>query len=82
VIANITGGSSRTLQLSLQRSSDAMFVDTQLNQPVTTTVGSTATFSAVTAGKQTIAFVSGTNGVRLAKQQLRQSMTLLQVQQM
>jgi len=66
VVANITGGSSRTLQLSLQRSSDAMFVDSQLNQPVTTTVGS-ATFSAVTAGKQTIASVDGISGVTVSK---------------
>ncbi|MHB1769515.1 MAG: peptidoglycan-binding protein [Minisyncoccota bacterium] len=35
VLANITGGASRTIVFSVQRSSDAMFIDSQLNQPVT-----------------------------------------------
>lgn len=38
VLADVVGGASRTIQLSLQRSSDAMFVDSQLGQPVTSTV--------------------------------------------
>jgi len=66
VVANVTGGSSRTFQLSLQRGSDAMFVDNQLNQPVTPTVSS-ATFSAQTSGLQTIASVSGSTGVSVSK---------------
>ncbi len=66
VVANVTGGSSRTFQLSLQRGSDAMFVDNQLNQPVTPTVSS-ATFSAQTSGLQTVASVSGSTGVSVSK---------------
>ncbi len=67
VLANITGGSSRTLQLSVQRSSDAMFVDNQLGQPVTlnTTNNSTA-FSAATSGLQTIAAVTASSGVSVS----------------
>ncbi|MFZ2167623.1 MAG: peptidoglycan-binding domain-containing protein [Minisyncoccia bacterium] len=65
VLANITGGASRTAQFSIQRSSDAMFVDSQLNQPVTPT-NSGSTFSAVTAGIITINSVSGTSGVSVA----------------
>ncbi len=68
VIANVVGGSSRTLTLSLQRSSDAMFVDTQLNQPVTLSTGNTTTsFSAATAGVQTIDSVSSNSGVTVTK---------------
>ena len=65
VIANVTGGSSRTFQLSLQRSSDAMFVDNQLNQPVITTVANAA-FSAVTSDLQTVAS-AGVSGVSVSK---------------
>ncbi|MBU6214890.1 peptidoglycan-binding protein, partial [Patescibacteria group bacterium] len=67
VLANITGGSSRTLQLSVQRSSDAMFVDAQLNQPVllnTTTAGTA--FSAANSGVQTIAAVTASSGVSVS----------------
>lgn len=67
VLANITGGSSRTLQLSVQRSSDAMFVDSQLGQPVvlnTTSAGTT--FSAANAGLQTIAAVTASSGVSVS----------------
>jgi peptidoglycan hydrolase-like protein with peptidoglycan-binding domain len=59
VAGDIVGGASRSIQLSLQYSSDAMFVDSQLSQPVTPTKGST-TFSAVTAGEVDIQSVSGT----------------------
>ena len=67
VLANITGGSSRTLQLSVQRSSDAMFVDNQLGQPVTlsTTAAGTA-FSAASSGLQTIAAVTASSGVSVS----------------
>ena len=67
VLANITGGSNRTLQLSVQRSSDAMFVDNQLGQPVTlsTTAAGTA-FSAASSGLQTVAAVSATSGVSVS----------------
>ncbi|HEX8946791.1 MAG TPA: peptidoglycan-binding protein [Candidatus Paceibacterota bacterium] len=66
VLGNVTGGSNRTFQFSLQRSSDAMFVDSQLGQPVTPTANST-TFAAVSSGLQTIASVSGTSGVSVSK---------------
>lgn len=66
VLANITGGASRTVQLSVQRASDAMFVDSQLNQPVTPTKAS-ATFGAVTTGVITISSVSGSTGVSVSR---------------
>jgi len=67
VLANITGGSNRTLQLSVQRSSDAMFVDSQLGQPVTlNTTNDTTAFSAASSGLQTIAAVSATSGVSVS----------------
>jgi hypothetical protein len=63
LIADITGGSNRTAQLSIQRSSDAMFIDSQLGQPVTPTKNGSA-FAAVTSGGAiTIASVSGSSGV-------------------
>lgn len=50
VLANIgTGAASRTIQFSVQRSSDGMFVDSQLNQPVTPRYNSTTWSSATTA---------------------------------
>ena len=67
VLANITGGSGRTLQLSVQRSSDAMFVDNQLNQPVTLNTTNTSTnFSAASSGLQTIAAVTASSGVSVS----------------
>jgi peptidoglycan hydrolase-like protein with peptidoglycan-binding domain len=39
VLGDVVGGANRTIQLSLQRSSDAMIVDSQLNQPILPTVG-------------------------------------------
>lgn len=66
VLADITGGSSRTVQLSVQRTSDAMFVDSQLNQPVTPTSLAT-TFSAVSTDVITINSVSGTSGVSVSR---------------
>lgn len=65
VLANITGGAARTIQFSVQRSSDAMFVDNQLNQPVTPLKGN-STFGAVTAGIVTINSVSGSSGVSVS----------------
>ncbi|MFA6502971.1 MAG: peptidoglycan-binding domain-containing protein [Candidatus Paceibacterota bacterium] len=65
VLANITGGSNRTIQFSVQRSSDAMFVDSQLGQPVTPT-NANATFSAVSAGIITMNYVSSTSGVSVS----------------
>jgi len=54
VLANIgTGGAGRTIEFSVQRSSDGMFVDSQLNQPVTPTYNS-ANFSAVTTAAITL----------------------------
>ncbi len=66
VLADITGGASRTIQLSVQRSSDAMFVDTQLNQPVTPTL-SGGTFHAVTTNVITINSVSASSGVSVTR---------------
>ncbi len=65
VLANITGGASRTIQLSIQRTADTMFVDSQLGQPVTPTVASAA-FSAQTAGVITINSVSTNSGVSVS----------------
>ncbi len=63
VVADLTGGSNRTVQFSIQRSSDALMYDNQLNQPVTPTKAS-AVFSAVTSnGAITIAYVTSTTGV-------------------
>ncbi len=68
VLANITGGASRTIKFSVQRSSDGMFVDSQLNQPVTpTSNGSATNYSAVTAGQITMNSVSGTSGVSVTR---------------
>ncbi len=66
VLANVTGGAARTIQFSVQRSSDGMFVDSQLNQPVTPTSNGNNTFSAVNAGQVTINSVSGTSGVSVS----------------
>jgi hypothetical protein len=66
VLANITGGASRTIQFSVQRASDAMFVDNQLNQPVTPTKGG-STFGAINAGTVTINSVSGSSGVSVSR---------------
>jgi hypothetical protein len=62
VFADLTGGSGRTLQLSVQRSSDAMFIDSQLNQPVTPK-NSGSTFSAISGGVIEIAAVTASTGV-------------------
>lgn len=66
VLANIgAGGASRTVQFSVQRSSDGMFVDSQLGQPVTPTYNST-TFSAATT--QTITLNSAnSSGVSVSR---------------
>jgi hypothetical protein len=61
VAGDIVGGADRTIQLSLQYSSDAMFVDSQLNQPVTPTVAS-GLFSQVAASTISIQAVGGTGG--------------------
>ena len=66
VLANITGGSSRTIQLSVQRASDAMFVDSQLGQPVTPTDLGGTTFGAVSTAVITINSVSGSTGVSVS----------------
>ncbi|MFA6969187.1 MAG: peptidoglycan-binding protein [Candidatus Paceibacterota bacterium] len=65
VLANITGGASRTVQLSVQRSSDGMFVDSQLNQPVTPQYLGT-TFGAVTTAVVTMSSVTGTTGTSVS----------------
>ncbi len=65
VLADITGGASRTIQFSVQRSSDAMFVDTQLNQPVTPTKGGSS-FSAASAQQVTINSVTTSSGVSVS----------------
>ncbi|MHB8860630.1 MAG: beta strand repeat-containing protein, partial [Minisyncoccota bacterium] len=52
VLANITNtAAARTVQFSVQRGSDGMFIDSQLNQPVSPTSGSSTTsFSTVSTG--------------------------------
>ena len=65
VLANVTGGAARTIQFSVQRSSDAMFIDNQLNQPITPTYNG-LTWSAATAGAITINSVSATQGVSVS----------------
>ena len=52
VLANITNAAAgRTVQFSVQRGSDGMFIDSQLNQPVSPTSGNGATsFSTVSTG--------------------------------
>ncbi len=65
LLADVTGGASRTIIMSVQRSSDGMFVDNQLNQPVTPTNNGN-TFSAISAGTVTINSVTGTSGVSVS----------------
>ncbi len=65
VLANITGGANRTIVFSVQRSSDAMFIDSQLNQPVTPTNNGSA-FTAVNAGTITMNSVLGNTGVSVS----------------
>jgi hypothetical protein len=65
VVGDIDGGSSLTVQFSLQYSSDAMFVDSQLMQPVTPTVNS-SNFTAVSGSPITIQSV-GASGVSVTK---------------
>ena len=55
VMVDIVGGSSRTTSLSLQRTSDASFIDSEYNVPILIAGITTATsFSAKTSGTQTI----------------------------
>ncbi len=65
VLANIIGGAGKTIVFSVQRSSDAMFVDNQLGQPVTPLLGSNP-FSAVTTSIVTMNSVSGSAGVSVS----------------
>lgn len=53
VLVDIIGGSSRTASLSLQRTSDASFIDTEYNVP-TLIEAAQAAFSAQSSGTQTI----------------------------
>lgn len=65
VLANIlSSGASRTIQLSVQRASDGMFVDAQLNQPVTPTAAG-STFAAVNTGVITVQSASAGVSVSL-----------------
>jgi hypothetical protein len=66
VLANITGGAGRTIVFSVQRSSDAMFVDSQLGQPVTPVV-STGNFTAVSSGTITLSSVLAGSGVSVTR---------------
>lgn len=67
VLGDIVGGANRTIRFSLQRSSDAMIVDSQLNQPILPTLNA-STFGAVTSGGTiTINYVSGSSGVSVTK---------------
>ena len=64
VLADITGGAGRTLQLSIQRSSDVMLVDNQLNQPVRPTFSGTASSGVVTINS--VGGSSSTQGVSVS----------------
>lgn len=57
VMADVVGGASRTFQMSLRQATDALFYDTDLNQPVLATANS-ASFSARSAASATINSVS------------------------
>lgn len=57
VVADVVGGASRTFQMSLRYPADALFYDTDLNQPILVTAAS-ATFSARSATSATINSVS------------------------
>lgn len=57
VLADIVGGASRTFSLSLRYPSDAIMVDTNLNQPILPTANG-STFSARTATTATINSIS------------------------
>ena len=59
VLADIVGGSSRTIKFSIQRSSDVMLVDAQLNQPIVPNVTSAGTLI-------TINSVSETSGISVS----------------
>ncbi len=63
VVGDVVGGSSLTFKLSLQRGSDGMMIDTDLNQAILATAAS-ATFTARSSGVQTIS--SGTISVTKA----------------
>jgi len=61
VVADIVNGASRTFQMSLRYAADALFYDTDLNQPILitgTTLSSTAAFAAHSATSATINSVS------------------------
>ena len=66
VLANITGGANRTIVFSVQRTADAMFIDSQLNQPVTATNNGATAFSAQSTGTITMQAVTGTSGVSVS----------------
>lgn len=66
VLANITGGASRTIVMSVQRSSDAMFIDSQLNQPVTPVNSNGSNFSAQNTGTITINSVTANTGISVS----------------
>lgn len=57
VLADVVGGASRTFSMSLRYPSDAIMVDTDLNQPVLPTANG-STFSARTATSATINSIS------------------------
>ncbi|MBU6388658.1 peptidoglycan-binding protein [Patescibacteria group bacterium] len=63
LLADVTGGASRSIVMSVQRSADVMFVDSQLNQPVTVTNNGGTAFSAQSTATITINSVSGTTGI-------------------
>ena len=76
VLGNVlSSGASRTIQLSVQRSADAMFIDQQLNQPVTPKSGSSS-FAAVSTGTITIQSASGGVSVSRAASSPTQAVAL------
>ena len=55
LVGDIIGGSTKTFSFSLQNAGDAVFVDSQVGQPILATITNTTTaFSARTGGTETI----------------------------
>ncbi|MCX6738429.1 MAG: hypothetical protein NT098_00040, partial [Candidatus Parcubacteria bacterium] len=54
LVGDIVGGSTKTFSFSLQNAGDAVFVDSQVGQPILATLDTPAAFSALTTGTETV----------------------------